>query len=792
MHKIAFVVFACICIDFSSAQAQIPAFPGAEGFGAVSVGGRGGDVYIVNSLQDTGNPGTLRHAIDTAPASGRTIVFNRSGNIHLNNSISVDNPKITIAGQTAPGQGITLSGGTLWLEDDDLIVRHIRDRLGATPANGEDSISITNGNRIIVDHSSASWSTDEVSSVTNNSTNNTIQWSLITEPLNSQNHARSSLFRPGANVSAGTPTEFNLSVHHNLYAHGSDRNPVMATYNGHTLNIDFRNNVIFDWRNQATHTGDPTHYINVNFVSNFYVAGLTTRSDLVANPTIFSSGSTDTVIYYNTDNLVDATRTDGLHNGIWDPTAIGGPRTEVGTPFAYPHVTTESANDAYDSVLAYAGAFFWDRDPVDDRVVTDVHEISAPQASVRNQSGMMLTTEADVGGLPTLPVVVRAADWDVDNDGMPGWWEEKHGLDPNVANNNADFDNDLYTDLEEYINEVGAFPAPTDIVFDGSLSTRYARTENWDINWQPSHFDTAVIASGTAVVDAVGQHAGTIKVAPQSGQVAVLNISSGWLEVANSLEIATAGADGDVNLSGGKLRVGTMNKGAGGNFNFSGGTLAADLVLFDLVNNGGTIAPGDSPGMTQVDGNLTINSGILEIELGGLTAGSEFDHLEVTGDVLLGGSLDVSLIDSFTLAANQTFEILDVDGTLTGQFAGLAEGALVGNFGEDLYITYQGGDGNDVELTTVTPFLPEDLNMDGFVDSLDLGILLGNWNQSTTPDQGELNGTPPVDSLDLGLLLGAWNPPASAATSVPEPSSLVLILMVSLGLASKTRSIFMA
>ena len=217
--------------------------------------------------------------------------------------------------------------------------------------------------------------------MTHNSTNNTIQWSLITEALNVQNHSRSSLFRPGADV--GAPFSYNLTVHHSLYAHSADRNPVFATYNDKVLNADFRNNVVFDWKNQATHTGDVESNINLNFISNYYVAGLTTRSDLVANPEIFNSGSSDTKVYYNEDNLVDATRDDGLHNGIWDPTAIGGDGVVVGTEFNYPYVTTESASDAYGSVLEYAGSFWWNRDPVDDRVITDVYEISDPDSAVR-------------------------------------------------------------------------------------------------------------------------------------------------------------------------------------------------------------------------------------------------------------------------------------------------------------------------------------------------------------------------------------------------------------------------
>ena len=136
-------------------------------------------------------------------------------------------------------------------------------------------------------------------------------------------------------------------------------------------------------------------------------------------------------------------------------------------------------------------------------------------------------------------------------------------------------------------------------------------------------------------------------------------------------------------------------------FNFTGGTLGAEMVGFDLVNDGGTIAPGESPGATQIMGDLTINSGSLAIELGGTTPGLDFDQLQVTGNATLAGTLDVTLLSGFNLIPETTFEILDIAGTRSGEFVGLGEGALVGNFGRNLFITYLAGDGNDVALYTL-------------------------------------------------------------------------------------------
>lgn len=735
--------------------AQVSAFPGAEGFGAVSVGGRGGDVYHVTSLADSNTQGTLRHAISSAPTSGRTIVFDISGNIHLNSDLSVNKPRITIAGQTAPGQGITLTGDSVWLESSDLVVRHIRSRLTSTGGT-QDSLSIKNGNRVIIDHASASWSADETTSMTENSSNNTIQWSLITEALNSQNHSRASLFRPGSNVPLGVaPHEFNLTVHHSLYAHSSDRNPVFSTYNEKTLNADFRNNVVFDWRNQASHTGSSDAYVNLNFVGNFYVAGLTTRADLVANPKIYSADGPRTTMYHD-DNLVDATRDDGLHNGIVLASSVGGGFVNAGTPFNYPTVTTQAAADAYNSVLDYAGSFWWNRDPVDERVTTDVREISDPDPNVRAMSGMMLTTEADAGGLPVLPIESRSAGWDIDGDGMPGWWELQRGLNPLVADHNGDFDSDLYTNLEEYLNQVGAFPAPAELVFSGALNNRFARSENWTNNWQPSQYDTAVIASGAAVLDAVGQLAGNLQVAPQVGQMATFDISAGWLEVTDTVEIAALGAEGQLNLLGGKLTTQTLLKGEGGAFNFSGGVLSTATFGFDLVNDGGTIAPGDSAGTTHVLGDVTLNAGSLAIELGGTGAG-EFDNLLIDGSAILGGSLDVALLDGFTLEPNLSFEIIDIAGGQSGSFAGLAEGALVGTFGQDLFITYTAGDGNDVALYTLGG--PGDFDGNGAVDGRDFLVWQRNPSVGSLSDWEANYGTPHAEASSI---------------AIPEPTSFVL------------------
>jgi hypothetical protein len=779
----------------SASWGQIPAFPGAEGFGASSVGGRGGDVYHVTSLADTNTLGTLRHAISSAPTAGRTVVFDISGNIQLTSDLNFNKPNMTIAGQTAPGQGITLHGDSAWVKSNDIVVRHLRSRLTSLGGT-QDSFSIDGGNRVVMDHISASWSADEVTSMTNNSTDNTIQYSLIVEALNSQNHSRASLFRPGANVAAGVaPHSFNLSVHHSLYAHTSDRNPVFATYNGKLLNADFRNNVVFDWRNQASHTGSSDSFVNLNFVGNYYVAGLTTRADLVANPKIYSADGPGTNMYH-ADNKVDATRDDGLHNGIYLASSVGGGFVNAAMPFMYPAVTTESADDAYDSVLQYGGSFWWNRDPVDDRVVTDVHEISNSDPLVRAQAGTMLTTEADAGGLPVLPIETRAADWDTDQDGMPDHWEAQHGLDPNTGGDtqyNGDFDTDGYTNIEEYVNDVGAFPAVQFIAFNGATNSRYAQITNWDIKWQPSRFDTAVINSGTVVVDAVGQHAGNLVLGMNAGDSPTLNITDGWIEVEDASVGMSDGATvigndpaaaAVLNLSGGKLTTKSLLRGFAGSFNFTGGTLSAETVGFSLVNNGGVISPGSSPGMTHVMGDLTINSGTLAIEIGG-TDPADYDRIGVDGLTTLGGTLAVTLVDPtggespFVPVLGDQFAFLASDGGTDGMFALLDLPDLVE--GLDWALTTGGVSTFLSVVEAAPPGLSGDFNNDGIVDAVDYTMWRNNFG-----DADETNISFNGDGGDVGTAdYDVWKahygdtlePGGGGLASVPEPGAMAIVLL---------------
>lgn len=765
---------AAIVLLADGSAAQIPAFPGAEGPGADASGGRGGDVYHVTNLLDDHDgtiAGSLRYGLATAPTGGRTIVFDVGGTLNLvadvHNSThtwlrsGADN--ITIAGQTAPGPGITIIGQGAKLSGDNWILRHVKFRPGQDQSRPgvltNDGIT-NNLQNSIIDHVSVSWADDEGLSSTDFVENTTVQYSIIGEGLNYNDHSFGSLI-------SSENDDAKIGYHHNLFVHNRSRNPRLGSEVGTGAITSFTNNVVYNWYGRSGYSFERPS--RTNYLANYYIAGIDTRSTDV----VFYSPDAQTILYHDDTNRVDMNKNgavDGVVFGFSGP-QFSGTYQEALAPFDVPSGHVQSAADAVNQVLDYVGAAWWDRDPVDARLTDDVRNGAGVTIDHIDDAPQDPNYSYDSEGYPIYGVTQQAPDFDQDGDGMPGWWELKHGLDPTVPNHNGDFDGDAYTDLEEYLNELGAFPAPTAIEWMGGDGD-FAQSQNWGIrqsvpfdtytHWQPSRYDVAVIPSGNAAVAAVGQHSGTIKVAPQPGQSAGLSVAEGWLEIAESLEIAAAGANGVVSLSGGELRVASITKGSGGSFTFTGGVLSADSVGFDLLNAGGTIAPGQSAGQTQVLGDLTIEAGVLEIELGGAAADGEFDRVTVGGNATLAGTLEVSLLEDYSLMPDSTYEILEVAGKRTGQFAGLNEGSLVGNFGLDLYITYLGGDGDDVALFTL-PGLVGDFDRDGDVDGNDFL----HWQRN--PEVGEL--------VDWEGNFGSSPPNENDAAILPEPSALVIALV---------------
>lgn len=419
-----------------------PAFPGAEGYGANANGGRGGTVYHVTNLNDSG-PGSLRTGIGTA---NRTIVFDVSGTIELVTDLKINKNNITIAGQTAPGDGICLKGRLVSVQDcRDVIVRFIRTRAGDVNCTTneattfqDDSFHLVNTTNVIIDHISSSWSIDECLSATW-STNVTVQWCMISESLKNSCHPKGahgygSLIRYAAG---------GVTYHHNLYADHDSRNPRP----GDNIHLDFVNNVVYNWGGTAGYNADdtadnignpPPYFTNVlNYVSNYFLAGPSTTGHLTQ---AFDSGVTNAIScqIFQSGNRIDSNKNGSLDGTDTGWSMFGSPYAQLAFRFNAPQVTTDSALAAYEKVLAFVGASHA-RDAADSRVANDV----------RKQTGAIINSQSTVGGWPTLNSTTLPTD--TDQDGIANFFELALGWNPAVANNNHT-NTDGYTDLEWYLN----------------------------------------------------------------------------------------------------------------------------------------------------------------------------------------------------------------------------------------------------------------------------------------------------------------------------------------------------
>ncbi|MDV3455719.1 pectate lyase [Sphingomonas sp. HF-S4] len=421
--------------------AQQLAFPGAEGAGRFAQGGRGGQVLFVTNLADSG-PGSLRAAVETK--GPRTILFRVSGTIKLTKPLVIREGRVTIAGQSAPGHGITLRDHMLQISADDVVVRYIRSRLGDESRTESDAITITRGRRIILDHVSASWSVDETLSVSANYASPeqgfydvTVQWSIIAESLTRSLHAKGehgygSLIRGGRGSKA--------SFHHNLWASHSARMPRPGNYSGPEVDpvgafFDFRSNVFYNWgRGHAGYNADKAALVRYNFVDNAYVAGPQSQKPIA---------------FDESDTLAKAWFTGNSMNGTIpaDPwSLVTGVQPEgyrLAGPVDVAPVDPDTAASAYRRVLNGAGASKV-RDAVDARIV----------AGVRDRTGRQIDSQRDVGGWPELKSLPAPADRD--EDGMPDAWERRHGLDPRKPDGNADRNGDGFTNIEEWLADAAA------------------------------------------------------------------------------------------------------------------------------------------------------------------------------------------------------------------------------------------------------------------------------------------------------------------------------------------------
>lgn len=415
---------------------SLPAFPGAEGFGSDTPGGRGGRVILVTTLVDSG-PGSFRAACE---ADGpRIVIFRVGGTIRLTKDLVVKNPYLTIAGQTAPGDGICLRDYTFGVATHDVVVRYLRSRLGDESRRESDSLDILHGaHNVIFDHCSATWSVDECLSLSGDVANVTVQWCLIGESL------RQSVHQKGAH-GYGSLSRANgpVSWHHNLWIHNDARNPRLGDNYGKGPTFptfDVRNNVIYDYG--AIASGLTQGRLRINYVANYVRPGPSSKAETpihIGNKPVDSD-----ITFFIRDNVLDGNDALTADNARFiDAYELEGkPQARTtATPFATAPVHTLPAREALDAVLASVGASRPGRDPVDARLIADV----------RNRSGRMIDSQKDVGGWPALRPGIAPAD--SDNDGLPDEWELKHGLNPkDPADAAQDPDHDGYSNLEEYLN----------------------------------------------------------------------------------------------------------------------------------------------------------------------------------------------------------------------------------------------------------------------------------------------------------------------------------------------------
>lgn len=400
--------------DANCAESELIAFPCADGYGKKSLGGRGGNVYEVTTLNPSG-PGSLGAAIN---ASGpRTVVFKVAGNIE--GSFSINNDFITIAGQSAPGDGVCIKGN-LSIRASDVIVRYIRVRPNATG----DAITGGGGSsRVILDHISASWSGDEVLSVYGGD-NTTFQYCMISE-------AASSDHRFG-----GIWGNDYGSYHHNLFAHNASRTPRWASPgSGHN---DHRNNVIYNWGHNSSYGASGRDTINM--VANYYKPGPATESGVIDRIVDPNSGS-----WYVAENVVVGSET--VTNDNWLGVTGG---TRLTGPWDAMPIRQQTAEQAYETVLRQVGCVLPKRDSVDARIVEEVRNGTATYGS-----NGFITRPADVGGWPELASGTPSED--SDHDGMPDSWETANGLNPNDPEDRNRTDAVGWTMLENFLNSIDSF-----------------------------------------------------------------------------------------------------------------------------------------------------------------------------------------------------------------------------------------------------------------------------------------------------------------------------------------------
>jgi hypothetical protein len=430
------------------------AFPGAEGYGRFAAGGRGGRVIEVTNLFDYDSsagekpiPGSFRAAVE---AEGpRTVVFRVSGIINLKRPVIVKNSYLTVAGQTAPGDGICFRRCSVGVGSaTNVIIRYIRIRVGDESGHPYDGAGLQGDNNIM-DHCSISWSMDEGLS-TRQAKNVTFQRCIISEALHDSWNYQPHSFAASIGGDVG-------SFHHNLLAHCAGR--VWSLAGGMSKEgksrgrLDIRNNVVYNWLHRNTDGGA----LRVNFVSNYYRPGPATRFMLLIDPDWQGINAEDK--YYISGNILEERPQYSSDN--WSGVPVDAHRLRSDTELFPSYVKTSSAQEAFDSVLADVGANRPRQDAVDKRIIRELREGTFTYTGSRTHLPGIIDTQADLGSNPWPEYKTYDVPTDSDHDGLPDWWEKKHNTNcysppEDFSDSNADSDGDGYTCLEDYLNYLAA------------------------------------------------------------------------------------------------------------------------------------------------------------------------------------------------------------------------------------------------------------------------------------------------------------------------------------------------
>jgi hypothetical protein len=476
---LTFTVFLALASVQKIDGENLPAFPGAEGFGRYTTGGRGGAVYHVTSTADDGSEGTLRWALNKA--GKRTIVFNVSGTIHLKSALAISSGNVTLSGQTAPGDGICVADFPFTINASNVIIRFMRFRLGNLKVDYHegDGLGGMDQENIMVDHCSISWSIDECCSVYG-MRNMTVQWCIVSQSLQNSGHSK------GAHGYGGNWGGSGASYHHNLMCHNNSRTPRLGPRASTQTDerMDMRNNVIYNWGGEGCYGGEG---MNVNIVNNYYKPGPGTKQRSTSLQYRIAGIGIRTTAYCTKypaflpmlhrwgKYFVDGNYMNGFSNvtadnwtkGIYEQisnesndnlfTQTTKDTIKLSDPIDYILTTTHDAATAYSRVLNYSGASL-SRDWVDSLMVYDTRYGKASYTGTGNIYGIINSQEdnkpagagSEWNAWPNLKTTVKPQD--TDKDGMPDNWETQHNLNPNDPSDGNKTDTSGYTMLEVYMN----------------------------------------------------------------------------------------------------------------------------------------------------------------------------------------------------------------------------------------------------------------------------------------------------------------------------------------------------